>query len=1332
MNQILNLITKEKEKMICRKQTKKLTISLLLMVFSVMTVPLFVNAGDSSKFNNFGKEESVLKLSGFAETEEKILPQQAKSFTVSLPVLKNKIAILEFRAHRLTKTYSGCNNTCLLTVNGKAVTMDMIDRPAKFTFTDGRTWDFLNASGMNLYNAPDSNNPVPASTGYSLKDGSNPFKFRIRIDSLCEDGENIITFKDTSDAKGTDPMVISKAVVKIFPDQQSATTAVPPAASVDQQKIFSVIQQKILAVKYRGETLIDKDFLSEDDDSKITAIAGTSADKNVWNVFRQNHPRMNYRKEVVLGPDGIELTVRADYNGAVTGLKAYRIYLPLKLLEGATYKAVVGRASNTKVITGVISKSMPEGGIPDTYQTRFIAFRNDKVKLVFDLNPLGVSQMYSDYPHSGEPMGVASICREGDYLVIIPFSRSDRRTGGLYSSKILIYEGEYDFDQRHPYATGWTYSKGTPGPQLFLSFGTSQPSGASRGDLKTFNADRGYGWDSASGLELVSKSGKNIFGNCVFSPSGKPADFNAVVRPGWVIITISCGHPTQDVGPFQLIVNGKVKEQNIKVEAGKTRTLVVSTQVRSPENKVNLKFQGSSWAVQTIAIQTYLQENEDFFISRKFWVISGLFEADLGIAPEYTSNIKVKKPARDKHADEWHKSFAMGNWNDGGHGGTGFEFNTPELVEKRVQDMKNGGYTVINEGIFFWNLSQTERWDEAIAMGKLIVDKAHQAGMKVMHHMDAPIVLSHSGGSAYMLAHPEWLQRSISANIPTLNCMCLNNPDFNRELRARIARYARETGVDAFMIDEISYVSSNYCGCDYCRDAFTRATGLVLPRDPSSPDLQNMNSKIWRQWMQWRQVSLGDWDVETRNIIKAENPNISILTYTTHYGLYSNYASLGGGSNIIESARGRNFIGTEIMSRNVFDAWRSVYAFRKLFSAVGDLCGSNVYGLVYHQGDANIAYFGWIMNHMNLQTTWMEAVPGVDMKRYQNWPHRMKIGVAEPLSDVAVFFSSTSRDFEKNFAGIGDILAFSQIMTDHGIQHDFLVNSSLNAKNLARYKTLVLPSIGCLSATEVAAVKEYVTSGGQLIMTANTSTQNANGEMLPDFALADVAGVKFIDFSLKPPLTIKLCDNSQKYVFPRYGLKVATTTATKYADFVSDDGISIAPAITENNYGKGKCIYVACQLGAPNWEAEKTVGNKWEFQMNKPLADLLLSLMDRTGSNKYDVRAVNLPEKVIVATKRQKDESGNFILVNLLNARGSANLKPGNTVPEKKPGDAFPALDSDIVLDIRCAANEAFIVSPDYEGKRPVAVTDLKNGYARITIKKEDLKAFSIVYIKNN
>ncbi|MCC7300667.1 MAG: beta-galactosidase trimerization domain-containing protein, partial [Verrucomicrobia bacterium] len=1208
--------------------------------------------------------------------------------------------------------------------NGKPVTIALIDRPEKFTIADGRSWSFLTAAGMNIYNAPNIKNPYPASSPYCLTAGTDPFKFSVRIDSLCEEGENTITFKDTSNAKPANPIVITSASVKLYTMPSAPTVA---AISENQQTIFSVTQQKNLEIKYHGQTLIEKDFLSVDDGNGATTLAGVVDGKTTWNVLRQGDPQLNYRKEVVLGPSGIEMTLRADYNGANTNLKAYRIYLPLKLLDGATYKAVVGRASKTSEITGTINQSMPEKAING--QIRFFALRSDKVKLVFDFNPLGVSQMYTDYPHSGEPMGVAAVYREGAYLVIIPFSRADHRTGGLYSSKILIYEGEYDFEQKHPYSTGWTYSKGTPGPQLFLSFGTRAPSDTGRGDLKLFNSDRGYGWGDATGLELVSKSEKNIFGNCVFSPAGKPAAFSAVVRPGWQIATISCGHPTQDVGPFQLIVNGKVKEQNIKVEAGKTKTLVVSTQVRSPEDKVKLEFQGASWAVQTIAVQTYIQENEDFFVSRKLWVVPGLFEPDVGIKPEYSRNIKVVKPVKDPNANDWHRSFAMGNWCDGGHGATSFEFNTPELVEKRVKDLKDSGFTVINEGIFFWNLSQTKRWDEAIDMGRLIVDKAHKEGMKVMHHMDAPIVLSHADGSAYLLDHPEWLMRSVSGNIPTLNAMCLNNPEFNRELRGRIARYARETGVDAFMIDEVSYVDNTFCGCDYCRDAFTRATGMVLPRDPSSPDLQNMNSKIWRKWMQWRQTSLGDWNVETRNILRAENPNISILTYTTHYGLYSSYATLGGGGSIIEAARGRDFIGTEIMSRNVFDAWRSVYAFRKLFSAVGDLCGSNVYGLVYPVGDPNIAYFGWVLNHMNLQTTWMETIPGVDMKRYQNWPNRMKIGVAAPLSDVAVFFSSASKDFEKNFGSVPDLLAFSEIMTDRGIQNDFLVDRSLNAKNLSKYKTLVLASVGCLSAAEVAAVKEYVAAGGQLIMTANTSTQDELGDLLPDFALADVAGVKLAEMGLKGPLTIKLCETGEKYTFPNSGVKVVPTTAVKYADFVSADG-SINPAITENSYGKGKCIYIACSLGGANYEAEKTSGDKWVFQMNKPLAELLLSLVDRAGGKTYNVQAVTLPEKVIVATKRQNDAAGKFILINLLNARGSANLKLDDVIPAKKPGDAFPALDSDVVLDIRCAATDAFIASPDYEGQRPVDVKDMNNGYVRITVKKEDVKAYSIVYLK--
>ena len=689
-------------------------------------------------------------------------------------------------------------------------------------------------------------------------------------------------------------------------------------------------------------------------------------------------------------------------------------------------------------------------------------------------------------------------------------------------------------------------------------------------------------------------------------------------------------------------------------------------------------------------------------------------------------------PANDE-ALAWRWNMRMTGWALS-HSATGFEFNTPEQVERQVKSLKAQGYNTINEGSLFWNLAFTHRWEESIEMVKMICHYAHKHDMKVVHHMDGPVITYMGTGLQYLMEHPDWTQRDIRYSLPTFSHLCLNNPGFQDEFFGRLARFARETGVDGFMIDECTFAAKDYCGCPHCRRKFTQDTGCVLPTDPNSPVFFNYDDPLWVRWVRWRQRSLGDWRVTLRKRLNEANPNICIMTYTTHYGLYGNWASREFGSNLIQSARACDFIGTEIMSRNVFDAYRSVYAFRKIKAAIGDHFGGAIWGLVYHLDDPNIAYFGWALNQMNRQATWMSVIEGVDMQRYTEWPLQAQKDTARSVADTAILFSANSRDFAKRYSVFSEGHALSELMTDAHIQHDILLDEDVNRFALGRYKLLILPSVACMSGDQLAAVREYVRNGGALLVTGNTAFQNEDGMFRDAFPLADVAGVDIApnDALIKGAHKVVLRKDERATAFPYAAFKAtprADAQVTVLADVVQN-GRVMGPAVTINRYGKGACMYQASRLGLPNYETEHTAGKKWTFEMNRPLADLAIETIRLAAKDDFDVKAVAVPERVLLSVHRQPGQDGEQVLVHLLNATGAARLKKGDIVPSKKAEDSFPPIGDDIVFDLRLGDfASAVIVSPDYDGQRPVSLQKLTTGYTRVTVSKDDLKAYAIVYL---
>ena len=104
--------------------------------------------------------------------------------------------------------------------------------------------------------------------------------------------------------------------------------------------------------------------------------------------------------------------VRIKYS--IHYFRGYSFSIPLRVLNRATFKALTGRSYATKIVEGRIAADMPDGSITSagggqSFRVRFIAFKSDTLQLVFDLNPYGTTQMYTDYPFSGEPMATAAV-----------------------------------------------------------------------------------------------------------------------------------------------------------------------------------------------------------------------------------------------------------------------------------------------------------------------------------------------------------------------------------------------------------------------------------------------------------------------------------------------------------------------------------------------------------------------------------------------------------------------------------------------------------------------------------------------------------------------------------------------------------------------------------------------------------------------------------------------------------------------------------------------------------------------------------------------------------
>ena len=135
-------------------------------------------------------------------------------------------------------------------------------------------------------------------------------------------------------------------------------------------------------------------------------------------------------------------------------------------------------------------------------------------------------------------------------------------------------------------------------------------------------------------------------------------------------------------------------------------------------------------------------------------------------------------------------------------------------------------------------------------------------------------------------------------------------------------------------------------------------------------------------------------------------------------------------------------------------------------------------------------------------------------------------------------------------------------------------------ENLAPYKLVVVPADYVMDASSAKALRDYVTNGGTVLMTAYSAKENEHGQWfdtpLPG-RLSDVFGLKTNAFYDWGVLNFDLNGMSIESGAHRYEV-LEPSTATVLARFTTTPDHT--PAVTINKFGKGNAIYLATESRA--------------------------------------------------------------------------------------------------------------------------------------------------------
>ena len=385
-----------------------------------------------------------------------------------------------------------------------------------------------------------------------------------------------------------------------------------PPQSVTKGK-FELAVARDLHVVHDGKVLIAGDSLTYGDGWDAGRLHFREKDGiAVVNTVHRGSDVLRYRREAGLSEERLELTCQFrlfPYNNTPDRPSArYAFRVPYERLKTTTYRILDGRASRPKLITGELGETRADGIIAPG--AHYAAFKGEDTRLVFDLNPKGLSTNM-DYGGGGF-IGRWRIEKKGDH-VEFAFGYGARFYGGTFAGKALIYEGEYAFNTVHAYRQYWEIG----GYQLdrSFSFGTPKPPKTWwRADASPYDAGKGFGWEDASDIRLTRNPGSGLVHNAAYGTGEHVFVRDAVsLRVGGV-----------EAGPFDIALNGETLAKDVAVAQGEVRRIHLRKYIRSGKLRIAFSSQ-RGWAVSAIVVQPLIYAYEDFVFDRGPWLIENVF-----------------------------------------------------------------------------------------------------------------------------------------------------------------------------------------------------------------------------------------------------------------------------------------------------------------------------------------------------------------------------------------------------------------------------------------------------------------------------------------------------------------------------------------------------------------------------------------------------------------------------------------------------------------------------------------------------------------------------------
>jgi len=603
-------------------------------------------------------------------------------------------------------------------------------------------------------------------------------------------------------------------------------------------------------------------------------------------------------------------------------------------------------------------------------------------------------------------------------------------------------------------------------------------------------------------------------------------------------------------------------------------------------------------------------------------------------------------------------------------------------------DQKDGIYeTLPDEGLAERFAEDISAWNvNAVhfdGRGQLLRDVCrlmHERNIKVFAY-HTPFVGEEAGQIWKELsAHPEWnsvtADQALSSGPALPNSQKCCNTGFRDFTYAILKKTVEDYDVDGVFFDGYA-IPPGYCYCPSCREKFRQQYGEDIPAEADETSL------IWKKFKQFRYEQVAEFIKGCHKAVKSGNSEA--VFYMNMQGLNRlswctarNNLMLRDGVDIVGSEAFEYYYPESLQNRALW----AQGATAKLNTAVAGEKPAVVFCTLTPRPWGKRALPGATLRNMTAQVMahgagiWYESSYYTHMNSTEETGELSKaLGFfqknedyyrqAKSVANVALLWSTRNGDYYAvDPAETGDwtlatetggkegrnvYLAswrgmYDMLLRAH-IPFDIITDEDLAVDRLKRYKTIVTANTPVMSDDQCEALRRYVSEGGGLVCSYETSLYDEWGNKRSDFGLKDVIGAgvvagkdfgnlwkEYNHFTLiktEHPIAQGVRKSMPSPTFVqavRADKEEEVLGIVDMTNAPSEDRNVRYPAVIAREYGQGRVVYTAGCLEERYWTA------------NFPeIKELIRNSVAWTGGDCLPVE-VKAPETVEVALSRQADK----------------------------------------------------------------------------------------------